>query len=82
MKNYDYGPFHHVLVGMVETPMSPLRTQRGYILVGRRFPGLLRRLVDASLVRDVGQNHFKLISETINQQMQELVSKSAPSTCA
>jgi hypothetical protein len=72
MANYACDPFPHVPPGMAALPPGPLRTQRGYVVLGGDFPLICDDWAIASLVPEVGQNHFEIISQTIYHQLQVL----------
>jgi hypothetical protein len=58
MANYECDPHPHVLAGMVAIPPGPLRTQRGYIVVGGDFPLFPDDWAIATLTPGMCQNHW------------------------
>ncbi|KAM0929923.1 hypothetical protein ACQ4PT_001292 [Festuca glaucescens] len=57
---------------MVAMPPGPLRTQHGYVVLGGEFPLFANDWAIATLVPDVGQNHFDIAIATIQDHLQQL----------
>jgi hypothetical protein len=72
MANYDCDPFPHVPAGMVAIPPGPLRTQRGYVVLGGEFPVFADDWAVATLTPGLSQNHFEIIRGTIENHLQGL----------
>ena len=72
MANYPCDVHPHVPAGMMALPPGPLRTQRGYVVLGGPSPRICDDWAIATLTPEIAPGDFNLTIDTIVEHLQQL----------